>query len=160
MAWTKEQFIEFCNRCGVDHNKALKEGHVNLRARNATWTTLGTIKSKQVRKNRARRAVREIQDSFREPDQEMALEQEVCGQDEGMGCPAPRFRISIIGLRLRPIDPDNFTAGCKGIIDGLVASGIIEGDEWETVELTTSQRKVSCYQHEGTIIEIETLDTP
>jgi hypothetical protein len=156
MAWTKEQFIEFCQRCGVDHKKALKEGQVRL-SFNVTGPTLGSIAARQIRKNRAIKAVTKIQDSLREPDKAMVLAEEVCGQDEGMVSPAARFRVSIIGLRVRPIDPDNFTAGCKGIIDGIVRSRLIEGDDWNTLEIACSQRKVGTWSEEGTLIEIEDL---
>ena len=155
MAWTKEQFIDFCNKCGVDPKKALKEGSVNLRGRPVTWSTLGSIAAKQKRKNNALRAISKIQDTLRESDQAVALDKEVCGQAEGMESPKVSFRVQIIGLRVRPIDPDNFCAGCKGIIDGLVESGIITGDDWKTTAITTAQRKVNTWNLEGTLVIIE-----
>lgn len=157
MAWSKEEFIEFCTRCGVDHKKAMQEGHISLRGPNMTGPTLGSAKAKHVRKNNAIKAVHKVQDSLREQDQTMALDKEVCEQASGMESPQASFRVSIIGLRVRPIDPDNFAAGCKGIIDGIVRSRLIKGDDWSSLQVECSQRKVSAFQAEGTLIEIQSL---
>jgi hypothetical protein len=83
------------------------------------------------------------------------LEQEICGQAKRLESVEGPIRINVTGLRVRPIDPDNHAAGCKGIIDGLVSSGIIEGDEWETIQVTFSQQKVTNWTEEGTIITID-----
>jgi hypothetical protein len=157
MAWSKEEFINFCSKCGVDPNKALKEGHISLRGPMLTGATIASIKSRQVRKRDAIKAVSKVQDSLREPDKTMALEQEVCGQDEGMEPLAVGARVSIVGYRVRPIDPDNFTAGCKGLIDGIVRSRLIKGDDWESLQIQCSQKKVSNLSREGTEILIETF---
>ena len=160
MSWTKEEFFEFCRRCGQDPKKALKEGKVSLSGPDVTGATLASIASKQKRKNNAIRAFHKIQDSFSEPAEPVALGKEVCEQAEGMECPNARFRISIIGCRVKPIDPDNFTAGCKGIIDGIVASGIVTGDDWKTVEISCSQKRVAWADLEGTTIIIESIEKP
>lgn len=154
MSWSKEEFLAFCNRCGVDPKKALKEGHVNLRPM-VTGATMATITSKINRRRRATKAVSKLQDSLRKRDQEVALDKDTNRQAEGMECPTVSFRVSIIGHRVRPIDPDNFAAGCKGIIDGIVRSKLITDDNWKTVEIVSLQRKVSTWGKEGTEILIE-----
>ena len=158
-SWTKEEFLEFCNRCGVDPKKALKEGHVNLRPM-VTGATMATITSKINRRKRATKAVSKLQDSLREQNQAVALDKDTNGQTEGMECPKVSFRVSIIGHRVQPIDPDNFAAGCKGIIDGIVRSRLITNDDWKTVEIVSLQRKVSTWGKEGTEILIEDLREP
>ena len=32
MPWTKQEFIDFCTRCGVDPKNAFQEGKVDLRS--------------------------------------------------------------------------------------------------------------------------------
>jgi hypothetical protein len=159
MAWTKAEFIEFCTKCGVDPSKALQEGRIDLRdpkeiAAPFVKTAENMNKKVKRRKANAHKNMLKVQDSERESDQAVALGQEICRQDGRMEATNGRIRLHVTGLRVRPYDEDNFAAGCKGIIDGLVESGIIPRDDWKTLQVSSSQEKVSDWAKEGTVIDI------
>lgn len=87
-------------------------------------------------------------------DNAPALDRAAKGEAEGMA----RTIVRITGYRLKPLDPDNFAAGCKGILDGLRHAHIIIGDEPWRIKLETDQEKVASLAEEETVIEIEYPD--
>jgi hypothetical protein len=79
-----------------------------------------------------------------------ALGETVSGKKDCLECPEVRF----IGYRIRPCDPDNFSAGCKDLLDGLRHAGLILGDEPWKIRFVTEQVKVRSRSEERTEIEI------
>ena len=72
----------------------------------------------------------------------------------------PRVRITIRGIRVRLLDPDNFIAGCKSTVDGIVAAGIIEDDSKKALErgeaeILYEQAICTSYMKECTEVDIE-----
>lgn len=67
----------------------------------------------------------------------------------------PRPVVRIVGFRCRPLDPDNFAASVKDLLDGLRHAGLIGGDEYWRISLETSQRKVDSLKEERTEIELD-----
>lgn len=53
----------------------------------------------------------------------------------GMGAPPARARVEIVRHGARLLDPDNLTAGCKWLIDSLVAERFLMGDTEEHLDL-------------------------
>jgi len=66
----------------------------------------------------------------------------------------PRVTVRFIGYRCRPLDPDNFTGGCKDLLDGLRHASLIPGDEPWRINFETRQEKVARRTEEKTVIEI------
>lgn len=94
----------------------------------------------------------QIPDAIAERDQTPALDEAVQGEtgsDE-------RTRVSFVGYRVRPLDPDNFAGSVKDLLDGLRHANIISGDEPWRITLETKQVKVDHFSEERTVIEIET----
>lgn len=58
------------------------------------------------------------------------------------GRPCARARVTVERIAARMLDSDNATAGCKGLVDQLVKSGIIEGDDPSRLDLVVTQRIV------------------
>lgn len=67
------------------------------------------------------------------------------------------YVIRITGFRKRILDPDNFSGGCKYVIDGLRYAGLIPDDTPEAIILETGQVKVKEAGDERTEIVIEKL---
>jgi len=65
-----------------------------------------------------------------------------------------RVIVRFTGYRVRPLDPDNFAASCKGLLDGLRHAQIISGDEPWRIRLETEQVKVKHFKSERTEVEI------
>ena len=65
-----------------------------------------------------------------------------------------RTRIRFTGYRTRPLDPDNFAASIKDLLDGLRHARLIPGDEHWRIIFETAQVKVKSYSEEFTLIEI------
>jgi hypothetical protein len=174
MGWTKEEFIKWCSKAGVNPADALREGKIDVRspeikAKDAVRKAYGAEKTnkKIKRQNQKRRSdeikhiTKGIQNPVIKPDTALALGKAIQQPATHMDDPNERIRIHVTGLRVRPIDPDNFAGGCKALIDGIVASGIIARDNWQTIEVSFSQEKVSTWLREGTLVEIEfPLDSP
>jgi hypothetical protein len=171
MGWTKEEFIKFCGKAGVNPANAMREGKVDMRspvvkAQDREARVKGAIKANKSKRKREAKERKETIDaignltgrtenSIRESDPAMALEQTLRQQDGSLEGALPRYRVKITGMRVRPIDEDNFLAGCKAIIDGLVASGIIPRDDWKTTKIEGEQHRVKDWADEGTLIEID-----
>lgn len=85
-----------------------------------------------------------------EPHKKNALDSAVSGKEESM----VRVGVRFVGFRVRPLDPDNFAASCKDLLDGLRHAQLIPGDEPWRIKLETEQVKVSSYKQEKTVIEI------
>jgi hypothetical protein len=66
-----------------------------------------------------------------------------------------RTRIRFTGHRVKPLDPDNFAASCKDLLDGLRHARLIPGDEPWTITFETAQEQVQHYSQECTIIELD-----
>ncbi len=94
----------------------------------------------------------QIQDAVTERDQAPALGGPIQGETKGVH----RARVRFTGLRVRPLDPDNFAGSCKDLLDGLRHAGLILGDEPWRIIYETTQTKVDHYAQEATLIEIET----
>lgn len=86
-------------------------------------------------------------------DQAPALGSAIPGKTKSVQRPVVRF----VGYRCRPLDPDNFAASIKDLLDGLRHAGLIRSDEWSEIVLETSQVQVRRKAEER--IEIE-LDLP
>jgi hypothetical protein len=67
-----------------------------------------------------------------------------------------RTAVRFTGYRVRPLDPDNFAASCKDLLDGLRHAQLIPGDEPWRITFETTQVQVHSYSRERTVIEIET----
>jgi hypothetical protein len=65
-----------------------------------------------------------------------------------------RVSVRFVGFRVRPLDPDNFAASIKDLLDGLRHAGIIAGDEPWKIILETEQVRVAHFEDERTEIEI------
>lgn len=78
----------------------------------------------------------------------------VQGEEEGLG----RATVKFTGYRVRPLDPDNFAASIKDLLDGLRRVGFIIGDEPWRIKLETEQVKVASFKEERTVIEIDLPD--
>ena len=168
MSWTKEQFLKFCEKAGVNPGNALKEGKIDMRSpeikeKHRQDRVKGVNKTNIARKRREAKERKDaishfaagIQNAKRESNQSMALEQAVCEQVKGLERASPSFRCKITGYRVRPIDQDNFIAGCKGIIDGIVIAQLLPRDDWKTTALEFEQVKVPDWNDELTMIEID-----
>ena len=86
-----------------------------------------------------------------EPDQAPALERATPRAAPGLGKVTVRFT----GYRVRLLDPDNFAASVKDLLDGCVAAGLFDDDSPDHIVLITEQEKVKSFKDEVTIIEIE-----
>lgn len=62
--------------------------------------------------------------------------------------------LGITGYRCRPLDPDGHAGGCKYIIDGLRAAGLLFDDNPWAIRLQTEQVKVRSRKEEKTVIRI------
>jgi hypothetical protein len=93
----------------------------------------------------------QLQDTEPQRDQAPALGAAKKGKDHGVSRITTRF----IGYRCRPLDADNFAAGCKDLLDGLRHSGLIPNDDPSSIVFVAEQVKVSHRSQEKTVIEIE-----
>ena len=77
--------------------------------------------------------------------------------DEAKACHPRRYKVCVVSLRVRLIDPDNLCA--KYHVDGLRASGVqaIPDDSAKHINLTVSQEKVKTKAEECTLISIVPL---
>jgi len=96
----------------------------------------------------------EIQCSKSKRDQTAALGGSVQGKEKGV----QRVVVRFTGFRTRPLDPDNFSGGCKDLLDGLRHAGLISGDEPWRIDFQTAQEKVAHRYEERTVIEINLGD--
>jgi hypothetical protein len=94
----------------------------------------------------------QLPDAEPERDYAPALGAAVQGEAACVGGTVVRF----VGYRVRPLDPDNFAASCKGLLDGLRHAQIISGDEPWRITLQTEQVKVKHRKDEKTVVEIIT----
>jgi hypothetical protein len=94
---------------------------------------------------------RKISDSKPKRKHEEPLGGSVQRKEKSMG----RVIVSFTGYRVRPLDPDNFSGSVKNLLDGLRHAGLILGDEPTKIKLVTDQVKVSHYEEEKTVIELE-----
>lgn len=92
----------------------------------------------------------QIPDAQPERHEAAALGRAEPGKAQGM----ERTCIRFVGRRVRPLDPDNFAASVKDLLDGLRHAGAITGDEPWRIILETEQEKVSSYKDEETLITI------
>lgn len=173
MGWTKEEFIQFCSKAGVNPANAMVEGKIDMRspeikAKHRADRVKGAKELNKVRKKREAKERRdaignftqEVQNPIGKSDQAVALEQEIRQQNSKLDSPLRSYRVKITGYRVRPIDSDNFLAGCKGLVDGIVASGIIPRDDWKTTKIEGEQLRVKDWADEETLIEIDIPDCP
>jgi hypothetical protein len=93
----------------------------------------------------------ELRDPEPEPHDPPALVRAVKGKEEGLGRIVIRFK----GYRVRPLDPDNFAGGCKGLLDGLRHAHLIRGDEPWRIIFQTEQERVQTFGEERTEITID-----
>lgn len=94
---------------------------------------------------------RQLPHALPELDQAPALGGTVSGEEKSM----ERVVVRFTGHRVRPLDPDNFAASTKDLLDGLRHAGLIFGDEPWRISLQTEQVKVRAFKDERTVIEIE-----
>lgn len=66
----------------------------------------------------------------------------------------PGVTVRFTGYRVRPCDPENFSAGCKDLLDGLRHAKLIPDDSPWDIILQTTQVKVRTYREEFTDIEV------
>ncbi len=88
------------------------------------------------------------------PYEEDALGATVHGEEKSDG----RISVRFVGYRIRPLDPDNFAASVKDLLDGIRHSGLISGDDPTRIRLETEQVKVKHKFLERTEIEIHFPD--
>jgi hypothetical protein len=86
-----------------------------------------------------------------QPYQAPALEPPTQGAAPGLGKVVVRF----VGRRTHLLDPDNYAASVKDLLDGLSHAQLIPGDSPEQIVLITEQEKVRHLKDEMTIIEVE-----
>ena len=92
----------------------------------------------------------ELRDPQPKPHDPPALDGAVEGKEAGLDRTVCRFK----GYRVRPLDPDNFAASCKGLLDGLRHAHLISGDEPWRIIFQTEQERVQTLGDERTEIEI------
>ena len=92
-----------------------------------------------------------LSDAKLEPDKAPTLERPAPRAASSLG----KVAVSFTGRRCRLLDPDNFAASCKDLLDGLKHAGLIPDDTPDHIRLTTQQEKVSGEGQEMTIIEVE-----
>lgn len=92
----------------------------------------------------------EAPDTKPERHQKKPLDPAVSGETESV----PRVIVSFIGRRVRPLDPDNFAASVKDLLDGLRAFRLIQEDGFKDIRLVTEQERVRSFAEEETLIEI------
>ena len=169
MGWSREEWEEFCRPRGISPAEILKSREVWLDERRVERTQ--KAKETRERKERARKAkgptAAGIPYTEREQDKDVALEAPVSRTQPELETArgGPRVKITIRGIRRRLLDPDNFVAGCKGLVDGLVASGIAHGDSAKAIEegvvaFHYEQELTPSYWKEATEVEIELEDRP
>jgi hypothetical protein len=93
----------------------------------------------------------EIRDPELKPHDPPALVRAVEGKEEGLG----RVVVCFKGYRVRPLDPDNFAGGCKGLLDGLRHAHLVGGDEPWRIIFQTEQERVQTFSEERTEITID-----
>lgn len=93
----------------------------------------------------------ELQNSKLERDKAAALDIATKRKKESV----LRVKVSFIGYRCRPLDPDNFAGGCKDLLDGLRHAGLIPDDRPEDIIFETTQQKVYHRGEERTQIMLE-----
>jgi hypothetical protein len=93
----------------------------------------------------------ELRDSEPEPYDPPALDRAVEGKEERLD----RVVVCFKGYRVRPLDPDNFAGGCKGLLDGLRHAHLIRGDEPWRIIFQTEQERVQTFGEERTEITID-----
>jgi hypothetical protein len=86
-----------------------------------------------------------------EPHAPPALDRAVEGKEDGLD----RVVVCFKGYRVRPLDPDNFAGGCKGLLDGLRHAHLIRGDEPWRIVFQTEQERVQTFSEERTEITID-----
>jgi Holliday junction resolvase RusA-like endonuclease len=79
----------------------------------------------------------------------------MAGQTEGQSGGDERVAVRITSYVVRPLDCDNFTGGCKHLIDCLKERGLIEDDSPRHIKLETDQIQVAHYHEERIEITIE-----
>jgi hypothetical protein len=92
----------------------------------------------------------QLSDAKLERDKAATLDGAILGKEKSAG----RTRVRFTGYRIRPLDPDNFAAGTKDLLDGLRHAGLLQGDEPWRITLETEQVKVAHRDEQGTVIEI------
>jgi hypothetical protein len=92
----------------------------------------------------------ELRDPELKPHAPPALDRAVEGKEQGLG----RVVVCFKGYRVRPLDPDNFAGGCKGLLDGLRHAYLVSGDEPWRIIFQTEQERVQTFGEERTEIEI------
>jgi hypothetical protein len=93
----------------------------------------------------------ELRHSEPEPDHPAALDRAATGKEEGLD----RVVVCFKGYRVRPLDPDNHAGSCKNLLDGLVHSHLIRGDEPWRIIFQSEQEKVKTFGEERTEITID-----
>lgn len=97
----------------------------------------------------------QVSDAKPQRDKAPALDGSVSGEAESIPRTEGRHRIRITGFRCRCLDPDNFAASGKDVIDGLRHAGLIPGDEPWRIILETDQVRVRSFAEEKTEIVID-----
>ena len=83
-------------------------------------------------------------------DKAATLDTTVPGKEEG----SKRVIVRFIGYVCRPLDYDNFIAGTKDLLDGIVKAGLIPDDSTEFIIHEARQIKVATRKEERVEIEI------
>ena len=164
MGWSEEQFKEFCERLGIDSSKALKTGAADLAERKLKAKESQHVRHARERAEHVAKGARAAGVSYTERKQDpndalgpASSRTQPQLEDSGR---RPRVKITVRGIRVRLLDPDNFIAGCKALVDGLVRSGIAADDSAQAaasgeVEILYEQATCNSYHKECTEIEIE-----
>src|SRR5215510_11772816 len=138
MGWSREEWEDFCRRAGIDPARAMRTGIAEMREKSEE-KRISKSKESNARRRRETKAHGPIASgipyALRERDPAVALATPASGTQPQLEDPGRRAAVSvtICGKRLRPLDPDNFIAGCKQLVDGLVQSGILCGDSQKEV---------------------------
>ncbi len=91
-----------------------------------------------------------ISHSQPQPDKAKPLGDSVQGKAGGVA----GITLRATGYRVRPLDPDNFAASLKDLIDALVHAHLLPNDTIWDIHLQSEQRKVKTFREEKTTIEI------
>lgn len=91
-----------------------------------------------------------LSDAKPERDKASALGSSASRKEKSM----ERITVRFTGHRVRPLDPDNFAASIKDLLDGLRHLRLLPGDEPWLIKLETEQEKVSSFKEERTEIEL------
>src|SRR5258708_1716221 len=107
-------------------------------------------RNSQIKVDENHSGTKRLPDPKREPNDQATLESVRSPEIEGLGRPL----IRVISRRVRQLDFENLTQGCKPLFDGLEKAGVILSDSPKDIDRDYVQELVKTKREETTFIEI------